>query len=168
MAEVSSSASGHGRGRSRTKRTSTRIDMTPMVDLAFLLLTFFMLTTRFMDPYMMKIEMPLKTDNPTEVTEISDKQVITLVLGENDKIYWYQGMNDPKVNVTDYSANGIRKILFEKNREIRNMYILIKPSEKSRYKNIVDIFDEIAITEMKRYALVKITDDDTRLIAQAR
>jgi biopolymer transport protein ExbD len=168
MAEVSSSASGHGRGRSRTKRTSTRIDMTPMVDLAFLLLTFFMLTTRFMDPYIMKIEMPLKTDNPTEVTEISDKQVITLVLGENDKIYWYQGMNDPKVNVTDYSANGIRKILFEKNREIRNMYILIKPSEKSRYKNIVDIFDEIAITEMKRYALVKITDDDTRLIAQAR
>jgi biopolymer transport protein ExbD len=168
MAEVSSSASGHGRGRSRTKRTSTRIDMTPMVDLAFLLLTFFMLTTRFMDPYMMKIEMPLKTDNPTEVTEISDKQVITLVLGENDKIYWYQGMNDPKVNVTDYSANGIRKILFEKNREIRNMYILIKPSEKSRYKNIVDIFDEIAITEMKRYALVKITDDDTRIIAQAR
>jgi biopolymer transport protein ExbD len=168
MAEVSSSASGHGRGRSRTKRTSTRIDMTPMVDLAFLLLTFFMLTTRFMDPYMMKIEMPLKTDNPTEVTEISDKQVITLVLGENDKIYWYQGVNDPKVNVTDYSANGIRKILFEKNREIRNMYILIKPSEKSRYKNIVDIFDEIAITEMKRYALVKITDDDTRLIAQAR
>jgi biopolymer transport protein ExbD len=168
MAEVSSSASGHGRGRSRTKRTSTRIDMTPMVDLAFLLLTFFMLTTRFMDPYMMKIEMPLKTDNPTEVTEISDKQVITLVLGENDKIYWYQGVNDPKVNVTDYSANGIRKILFEKNRKIRNMYILIKPSEKSRYKNIVDIFDEIAITEMKRYALVKITDDDTRLIAQAR
>jgi biopolymer transport protein ExbD len=168
MAEVSSSTSGHGRGRSRTKRTSTRIDMTPMVDLAFLLLTFFMLTTRFMDPYMMKIEMPLKTDNPTEVTEISDKQVITLVLGENDKIYWYQGVNDPKVNVTDYSANGIRKILFEKNREIRNMYILIKPSEKSRYKNIVDIFDEIAITEMKRYALVKITDDDTRLIAQAR
>jgi biopolymer transport protein ExbD len=168
MAEVSSSASGHGRGRSRTKRTSTRIDMTPMVDLAFLLLTFFMLTTRFMDPYMMKIEMPLKTDNPTEVTEISDKQVITLVLGENDNIYWYQGMNDPKVNVTDYSANGIRKILFEKNREIRNMYILIKPSEKSRYKNIVDIFDEIAITEMKRYALVKITDDDTRIIAQAR
>jgi biopolymer transport protein ExbD len=167
MAEVSSSASGHGRGKARTKKTSTRIDMTPMVDLAFLLLTFFMLTTRFMDPYIMKIEMPLKTDNPTEVTEISDKQVITLVLGENDKIYWYQGVNDPKVNITDYSANGIRKILFEKNREIRNMYILIKPSEKSRYKNIVDIFDEIAITEMKRYALVKITDDDTRLIAQA-
>jgi biopolymer transport protein ExbD len=168
MAEVSSSAGGHGRGKGRTKKTSTRIDMTPMVDLAFLLLTFFMLTTRFMDPYIMKIEMPLKTDNPAEVTEISDKQVITLVLGENDKIYWYQGVNDPKVNVTDYSANGIRKILFEKNREIKNMYILIKPSGKSRYKNIVDIFDEIAITDMKRYALVKITNDDTRLIAQMK
>jgi biopolymer transport protein ExbD len=139
-----------------------------MVDLAFLLLTFFMLTTRFMDPYVMEIAMPLKPDDPTEVSEINHKQVITLVLGEDDKIYWYQGADDPEVNVTDYSANGIRKILFEKNREIRNMYILIKPSEKSRYKNIVDIFDEIAITEMKRYALVKITDDDTRLIAQAK
>jgi hypothetical protein len=63
---------------------------------------------------------------------------------------------------------GIRKILLEKNREIKNMYILIKPSEKSRYKNMVDIFDEIAITEMKRYALVKITNDDTRLIAQMK
>jgi biopolymer transport protein ExbD len=168
MAEVSSSAGGHGRGKVRSKKTSTRIDMTPMVDLAFLLLTFFMLTMQFNDPYIMKIEMPLKTDDPTEVTDISDKQVITLLLAEDDKIYWYQGINDPKVNVTDYSADGIRKILLEKNREIRNMYILIKPSGKSRYKNIVDIFDEIAITDMKRYALVKITDDDARLIAQAK
>jgi biopolymer transport protein ExbD len=109
MAEVSSSAGGHGRGKGRTKKTSTRIDMTPMVDLAFLLLTFFMLTTRFMDPYVMEITMPEKQNDRADVTEISDKQVITVVLGENDKIYWYQGVNDPEVNVTDYSANGHQK-----------------------------------------------------------
>ena len=94
--------------------------------------------------------------------------MITLVLGEKDKIYWYQGVNDPEVNVTDYSANGIRKILLKKNAEIKNMYILIKPSAQSRYKNVVDIFDEIAITHMQRYALVKITPDDTQLIAEAK
>ncbi len=168
MAEVSSSAGGHGHGKVRTKKRSTRIDMTPMVDLAFLLLTFFMLTTHLMKRHAMEIAMPEKQESPIDVTTISDKQVITLVLGEKDKIYWYEGTHDPKVNITDYSANGIRKILLKKNQEIKNMYILIKPSEKSRYKNIVDIFDEITITEMKRYALVKITPDDTRLIAQAK
>lgn len=165
MAEVSSPAGGHGRGKVRSQKRSTRIDMTPMVDLAFLLLTFFMLTTHFMKNYVMEIKVPEKPASIADVTTISDKQVITLVLGANDKIYWYQGINDPKVNITDYSANGIWKVLLEKSREIKNMYILIKPSEKSRYKNVVDIFDEIAITGMQRYALVKITPDDTQLIA---
>lgn len=166
MAEVASSTGGQGRSKVRIKKSSIRIDMTPMVDLAFLLLTFFMLSMRLSDPYVLKITMPEKEGDA--VTPISDKQVITFVLGEKDKIYWYEGVNDPKVNVTDYSPDGIRKLLLKKNKEIKNMYILIKPSEKSRYKNIVDIFDEITITDMKRYALVKITPDDTRLIAQAK
>ncbi len=168
MAEVSSSYGSAGRAKVPSKKTSTRIAMTPMVDLAFLLLAFFMLTTQLQEPQAMEIKMPEKTNDPRDVTTISDKQVITLLLGEKDKIYWYQGINDPKVNVTDYSAKGIRKILLEKDKEIRNMYILIKPARGSRYKNVVDIFDEIAITDMKRYALVKITHDDTELIASAK
>jgi biopolymer transport protein ExbD len=167
MAEVSSPAGGQGRGKVRSKKTSTRIDMTPMVDLAFLLLTFFMLTTQLLDPFVMEVKMPEKPDPKDPPFTVSDKQVITLVLGENDKIYWYQGVNDPEVHTTNYSADGVRKLLLQKNAEIKNMYILIKPSAQSRYKNIVDIFDEISITEMKNYALVKITADDTKLIAAA-
>lgn len=167
MADVTSSADGHDRSKVRSKKTSTRIDMTPMVDLAFLLLTFFMLTTTLLDPYVLPVIMPEKNDDVTKLPPINEKKVLTLVLGEKDKIYWYQGTTDPTINVTNYSATGIRKILLEKNKEIDGMYILIKPSEKSRYKNVVDIFDEIAITEMKRYALVKITPEDMRLIAQA-
>jgi biopolymer transport protein ExbD len=168
MAEVSSSSGGQSRGKVRSKKTSTRIDMTPMVDLAFLLLTFFMLTTQLLDPPAMQIDMPEKITDQTKVPLINEKQVITLVLGENDRIYWYHGTSDPKINITDYSATGIRKVLLEKDKEIKDMYILIKPSERSRYKNIVDIFDEIAITDMKRYALVKITPDDTKLIASVK
>ena len=167
MAEVSSSGGSQSCGKIRSKKTSTRIDMTPMVDLAFLLLTFFMLTTTLLDPYVMRVEMPEKPKPTDPPIEINDKQVITLVLGADDKIYWYQGVNDPEVHTTDYSANGVRKVLLQKNSEIKNMYVLIKPTAQSRYKNIVDIFDEISITHMQRYALVKITADDTKLIAEA-
>jgi biopolymer transport protein ExbD len=168
MAEVNSSSGGQSRGKVRSKKRSTRIDMTPMVDLAFLLLTFFMLTTTLLDPYVLPIVMPDKTEDITKLPPINHKKVLTLVLGEKDKIYWYVGTENPKVNITDYSAKGIRKVLLKKNEEIKNMYILIKPSDKSRYKNMVDIFDEIAITDMKRYALVKCTPEDTQLIAQAK
>lgn len=168
MAEITSSSGGQSRGKVRSKKRSTRIDMTPMVDLAFLLLTFFMLTTTLLDPYVLPITMPEKTEDITKLPPVNHKKVLTLVLGEKDKIYWYVGTDNPKVNVTNYSADGIRKVLFKKNEEIENMYVLIKPSEKSRYKNMVDIFDEIAITEMKRYALVKITSEDKQLIAQAK
>jgi biopolymer transport protein ExbD len=168
MAEVSQGGGGGSKdGKVRSKKSSTKIDMTPMVDLAFLLLTFFMLTTTFNKPQTMEITMPEKPKAEDKLPEVNEKKVVTLILGANDKVYWYNGITDPEVKVTDFSANGIRKVLLTQNSQIPGMIILIKPSEDSRYKNMVDILDEMNITNMQRFALVKITQEDKDLVKES-
>lgn len=168
MAEVSQGGGGGSKdGKVRSKKASTKIDMTPMVDLAFLLLTFFMLTTTFNKPQTMEITMPEKPKAEDKLPEVNEKKVVTLILGADDKIYWYHGITDPDVKVTDFSANGIRKVLLTQSAQIPGLIILIKPSEESRYKNMVDILDEMNITNMQRYALVKITDEDKNLVKES-
>ncbi|MBT1709946.1 biopolymer transporter ExbD [Fulvivirgaceae bacterium PWU5] len=168
MAEIQQGGGGGKKGgKVRAKKMSTKIDMTPMVDLAFLLLTFFMLTTTFSKPQTMEITMPEKPKEEDKLPEVNEKKVVTLILGSNDKIYWYHGITDPKLEVTDFSANGIRKILLKQAAEIPGMILLIKPGDDSRYKNMVDILDEMNITNMQRYALVKITDTDKELVKES-
>jgi biopolymer transport protein ExbD len=165
MSEVAQQGGGgKGDGKVRSKKSSTRIDMTPMVDLAFLLLTFFMLTTTFNKPQTMEIIMPEKPKEEEDQPLVNEKKVVTLLLGKNDKIFWYQGITDPTVEVTDFSKDGIRKVLLEHNAAIKDMMVLIKPSDESRYKNTVDILDEMNITNIKRYAIVDITKVDEGLI----
>jgi biopolymer transport protein ExbD len=168
MAEIQQGGGGGKKGgKVRAKKMSTKIDMTPMVDLAFLLLTFFMLTTTFSKPQTMEITMPEKPKEEDKLPEVNEKKVVTVILGANDKIYWYRGITDPKVEVTDFSANGIRKVLLKQIAEIPGMILLIKPGDDSRYKNMVDILDEMNITNMQRYALVKITDTDKELVKES-
>src|SRR6185312_16128217 len=107
MAEVSTGG-GKKDGKKRAKKVSTKIDMTPMVDLAFLLITFFMLTTTFNKPQTMEVNMPDKTEN-NEQQPLKESKVLTIILGENDKVYYYTGLTNPKVELTDYSTEGIRK-----------------------------------------------------------
>jgi biopolymer transport protein ExbD len=165
MSEIAQSeGGGKGDGKVRSKKSSTKIDMTPMVDLAFLLLTFFMLTTTFNKPQTMEIIMPEKPKEEKDQPLVNEKKVVTLLLSKNDKIYWYQGITDPAVEVTDFSKDGIRKVLLEHNAAIKDMTVLIKPADDSRYKNVVDILDEMNITNIKRYALVDITPVDLNLI----
>src|SRR5690349_11125107 len=169
MAEVSQGGGGGGNkgGKVRSKKSSTKIDMTPMVDLAFLLLTFFMLTTTFNKPQTMEITMPEKPKAEDKLPEVNEKKVVTLILGANDKVYWYHGITDPEMKVTDFSPNGIRKVLLTQNSQIPGMILLIKPSPESRYKNMVDILDEMNITNMQRFAMVKITQEDKDLIKES-
>jgi biopolymer transport protein ExbD len=138
--------------------------MTPMVDLAFLLLTFFMLTTTFNKPQTMEITMPEKPKKEDKPPLVNEKKVLNLVLGKNDKIFWYIGITNPKVEITNFSKDGVRKILLQKNAEIRDMIVLIKPDETSTYKNMVDILDEMNISNIARYALVDIAPSDKELI----
>lgn len=90
--------------------------------------------------------------------------MLTLVLDEEDKIFWYVGITDPSVALTNFSKDGIRKILSEQKNTISEMVVLIKPTEKSRYANIVDILDEMSIGNIERFAIVDITSEDLSLI----
>ena len=147
---------------------STKIDMTPMVDLAFLLLTFFMLTSTFNKPNVMQLTMPVKEKNPEEQSQIKASDAFTIIMGEANKLYYYEGLlaDDvkPTLKLSSYSADGIRKTLLDRQRQNPKTVILIKPDDKSNYKNMVDILDEMNITDQKKYALVDISKADQELI----
>jgi biopolymer transport protein ExbD len=163
MAEITQGGGGGKKGgKIRSKKTSTRIDMTPMVDLAFLLLTFFVMTTTLNKPQTMEITMP--EEDEKEPPKVNEKHVLTLVMGKDDRIYWYIGITDPEVKVTNFSHNGIRKLLLEKKRDIPKLIVLIKSLDESKYKNMVDILDEMNINSIQRYAIVDVTPVDKELI----
>lgn len=169
MAEIQQQAAGpNKRGKRRAKKMSTRIDMTPMVDLAFLLLTFFMLTTTFAKPSTMELTMPVKsTDTP-----VAMKKALTIILGKGHKVYYFSGLNAPQdktvtaptLQTTSFAANGIRQVLFTRQQQQPGLVVLIKPSADSKYQDMVDILDEMSITNQKKYALVKISQDDLTLL----
>lgn len=124
MAEVNVEGKGQKGGKKvKPKKLSTRVDFTPMVDLGFLLITFFMLTTTMIKPQTMEIAMPSK-DKVTEEeqTKIKASRAVTIILGKNNKIFYYEGTRehdiDPVPVSTDFSAEGIRKFLLSKNYDI--------------------------------------------------
>lgn len=168
MAEIQQQADSGGGGKKRAKKMSTKIDMTPMVDLAFLLLTFFMLTSTFSKPTVMELNMPAKIRDEREKTELKASNAFTVLLGGDNKIYYYDGLLDntvkPDLKASDYSADGIRKILFERKQRNPEVVVMIKPDENSTYKNMVDILDEMNITGQKKYALMDISTNDQDLI----
>jgi biopolymer transport protein ExbD len=162
MAEVSQNSGNEKTGKVRSKKMSTKIDMTPMVDLAFLLLTFFILTTSFNKPTIMELVMP---DNTGTTQPVNKDNVLNLVLGENNKLFWFEGLG-PGVNETDYSKDGVRKILLS-HRQNKNLMVLIKPQDNSKYENIVDVLDEMEITAIQRYAIMEYSTDDKAIVNAA-
>lgn len=119
MAEISQDSGSHkkGKGKKRSKKLSTRIDLTPMVDLGFLLITFFMLATTLIKPQTMEITMPSDKDVVEEEKTVAKaSQAVTVILGGNDKVYYYYGKTEnAQIIETDYSSSGLRKILLQKN-----------------------------------------------------
>jgi len=190
MAQIQSNEQDSGKGgkhgKVRAKKQSTHIDMTPMVDLAFLLLTFFMLTTTFGKPKTMEINMPVK--DPTNTVKNEVNNALTFLLSGDDKIYWYYGELKPetKLTLTDYSTQGIRKLLLDRNKqavdEIKTLrenalktkmadttlkrmevdikgkkyalMVLVKTDDKAKYKNVINVLDELNICLIGKYALV--------------
>ena len=146
----------------RGKRHTLHLDMTPMVDLAFLLLTFFVLTMTINEQHVLEMQMPehdLKTDPPP----VNRERVLTLLLGEKDLIYYFLGSE--RIQTTDYSR--VRNILAVALTRRPDLVILIKPTSRSRYQNLVDVIDEMNFAKMSRYYLVKETTEDRELIADA-
>lgn len=173
MAELEggSEHKGKKRGGVRAKKMSTRIDMTPMVDLGFLLVTFFILTTTMSKPKAMQVVMP-DTKEIKDTTKIRESEAMTILLGTNDRIFYYYGI-EPKVEVTYFPK--VRKILIEKNKEIlalqrqrgwkeNGVYIGIKPTDESKYENLVNMLDEMKICGIKSYAIIDATPEELEMI----
>jgi len=158
MAEISQDGGGKKGGKKRSKKASTKIDMTPMVDLGFLLITFFMLTTTLAKPVVMELNMPDKTETE-EKSPVKMSETLTVV-PDAEKVYYYQGLPTDattQIQKTDYSNKGIRTVLFDLKKRIGdNFTIVIKASKGAKYKNMVDLLDECAITGNKRYAILEI------------
>jgi len=166
MAELDTSGGGGKKGKKvRSKKQSTRVDLTAMVDLAFLLITFFMLTTSLQKPQAMDLAMPDKDKNNKDAElAVKESRTMTVVLGSNNKLEWYLGLLDKPLEgptVTDYTRDGIRKVLIEKNKAVlaqggaknNGLFVIIKPSDKSNYKNFVDILDEMKIVNIQSYGV---------------
>jgi biopolymer transport protein ExbD len=154
-------------GVGRMKRHTLKTDMTPMVDLGFLLITFFVITAELSKPRALPLNMPADGD----VTLSAESKSLTILVGANNKIYYYSGTQEAAeknnaLKETGWSeSNGIGKIIREKQAQLdiasidRNeLVVLIKPGKESRYKNAVDVLDEMLIHRVTRYAIVKPSD----------
>ncbi|MCE1166898.1 MAG: biopolymer transporter ExbD [Sphingobacteriia bacterium] len=144
MADVSQDQGSHKKGgKKRSKKLATRIDFTPMVDLGFLLITFFMLATTLIKPQTMEITMPSSKDvQEDNQTVAKASQAITVILGGKDKIYYYFGKTEgAQLIPTDYSATGLRKVLLQKNYDIVKQVEDLK-REKAKTKMNDDLFKE--------------------------
>lgn len=171
MAELNTDAPKNG-GTNKRKKMNTRVDLTAMVDLAFLLITFFMLTTTLSKSKAMDVVMPDKEGKPGFPVPAS--RSFTICLGKNNQLMYYLGeLNNPVITptVTGFDKNGIRKALFETSKMIhdktgKNMIVLVKPSDHSVYKDLVGVLDELEITKMPSYAIVDIDNHDTDVLTQ--
>jgi len=212
MAEITASENG-GRQvvrKKRAKRFSTHIDMTPMVDLMSLLITFFMLTTAFAKPKIMEIILPEDGGDAINETEVIAPRTLNLLLSGDNKVYYYIGkppVSDKDISEfadrfkkSNYSKDGIRRTLLNMNmllfgkvdslsqkvisgetqisqdsllaliktykrKDKKGPIVMIKADKKAKYRNIVDVIDEMAICSVARYAIVDINEYEEKLIA---
>lgn len=182
--EVADKGGKKGPGVKKGKKLSTRVDLTPMVDLGFLLITFFMLTTTLNKPKTMEINMPYKDDleKIEEETKIKESTALTVLLSKKHRIYYYEGMatdpeTPPDVKITGFKPEkGIRDVIIKKMKDVEDLKrsgalnekdkttVLIKPDTNSTYEDLVNILDEMAINDVRVYAIVDITDVDREFI----
>jgi len=173
MAEMdTSSGGGHkkGPGVKKSKKLSTRVDLTPMVDLGFLLITFFVFTTTISQSTAMNMNEP-KDDDSTQQLKVKNSGAMTILLGQKDQVYYYFGQLDPNTLSEQFKSSSfkdIRDIIVKKKKSTPEgdlMYI-IKSAPKSTFKNAIDILDEMSISAIKpgHYAEVDITPAEMELI----
>jgi biopolymer transport protein ExbD len=178
MAEMdTSSGGGHkkGPGVKKPKKLSTRVDLTPMVDLGFLLITFFVFTTTMSKPTVMKMNEP-KDEKVEDQMKVKESAVMTILLGKEDQIYYYMGTLTAEGASQQFKTSNfkeIRQIILDKKRSVPDgdklksdlMYI-IKADKESKFKNIIDILDEMSINAIPpgHYAEVDMTDTEAELI----
>lgn len=162
--EVKDSGGKKGPGVKKSKKGSTRVDLTPMVDLGFLLITFFIFTTTMAQPTSLNLNMPKDTDKPDENMKVKESGSLTLMLGKENVIYYYFGADPTTMQTTTYKE--VRNVILDKKKITppEDLFVIIKPDKDATYKNAVDILDEMNINDIGRYAMVDPTPQEYDLI----
>jgi biopolymer transport protein ExbD len=185
MAELNTGDGGGKKGskKVRSKKSNSKVDLTAMVDLAFLLITFFMLTTTLSKPQSMNLGLPDKDPDKdkNKDVKVDENRTMTILLGDNNKLVRYVGLLATPVEGGApkdfaYGKDGIRKELLSRKEAVlqytgnkdKGMIVIIKPSKKSNYRNLVDILDEMAIVNVPTYAIVnEFSPEETKLIGDS-
>lgn len=157
---------GHkkGPGVKKAKKLSTKVDMTPMVDLGFLLITFFIFSTTMSQPTAMPLLMPKDTDKQEEQNKVKASGAFTIMMGKNNGIYFYEGEDPTKIQASDYKKIREEIIRKKKSTDPKDFVVVIKPNDESNYENMVSILDEMTINEVKKFALVSISPQENELV----
>lgn len=175
MAQIDTSSGGDKGKKVRSKKASTNVDMTPMVDLAFLLISFFMLTTSLSKPVAMNLTMPVKDPNKTTV-DVPESRVLNIICDKDNTIWYYEGFVAAGLKKSSYTADGIRRIILDKQKLVDAKWgkdkngdtktiCLIKLTDDANYNNMVDVLDEMDITKTKVYAVQPVNKLELEAIA---
>jgi biopolymer transport protein ExbD len=182
MAELNTGDGGGKKGgKVRSKKSNPGVDLTAMVDLAFLLITFFMLTTSLSKKQAIDLPMPDKKDTTSKPTQVDESKLMTILIGKDNKLMWYRGKFETPVEApteTTFGKNGIRVALLKQvaiGKEIskrdgkpdQGLIVNIKASDSASYRNLVDILDEMAITKPQLSAIGDITPAEIDLLKQS-
>ena len=173
-----SDSGGHGKkgpGVKKAKKLSTRVDMTPMVDLGFLLITFFILTAEMSKPTVSDLYMP--KDGPS--TKLGEKDALTIILRDHNQIMYYKGSFEMAMQNNTFqftaanSQTGIRQAIQDMQHSFGsgqnasdNMMLLIKPTELASYGDVVGILDEVLINDVKKYANMELSEAEKQFLAK--
>ena len=161
----------------RSKKLESRVDLTAMVSVSFLLIVFFMVTIDLAKPKGIGLGLPYNDDTCGRIGCLRENRIITILLDDNNKLLSYQGLlsyPNEKPKKLSYDENGIRKELHNKKRLIQEYYgdtlrgpiVIIKPSKKCNYKNLIDILDEMAIAKIDTYSIIDdFTPEESQLLA---
>jgi biopolymer transport protein ExbD len=163
MAEVITQEKSGG----KQKKKNIKVDMTPMVDLNFLLLMFFMFTSSFSKPNVMDLGLPAKDHSPHPAPQppidIDVNNQITFILGKDNRVFYHQSskedLNPNNLKETSFSGINISKVIadaYNKAPKKEIFTIIIKPTDDANYKNFVDVLDNIAISKKERYGVTDI------------
>ncbi|RPH33995.1 biopolymer transporter ExbD [bacterium] len=154
-------AKGKGKKRKKGRRLGIRIDMTPLVDVAFLLLTFFMFTTSMSRPQTMEINLPPDKDVKVEVAE---SNLMTLRVDDKAEVFWSMGIESPK----RIERKDLKPFLIEHITNNPKLIVVLKIDQEGKYNTMVDLIDEITSAKISRFSLAPMLDKDKELVANVK
>ncbi|MCH5596648.1 ExbD/TolR family protein [Niabella ginsengisoli] len=169
--------------------------MTPMVDLGFLLITFFIFTATMSSPTTMDLNMPKDNKNEEDQTKVKQSGALTIMVGKDNNLFYYEGELAPDgSNFQSTNFKEIRSAIIKKKKQVeasyvtdaaceakarqegknpadcrqKDFFVLIKPTEEANYKNVIDLLDEMTINKVARYALIDPFDTEKDLITASQ